>query len=223
MRHGKKNPKLGRTSSHRRLMLSNMSCSLIKHKRITTTLTKAKALQRYIEPLVTKSKKNTMHSRRMVFSYLRNKYGVSELFDTISSKISNREGGYTRIIKLGKRLGDNAEMCIIEFVDYNEIYTKDVKSKSKKRTRRSKKASSEVNDSNLEKSSKKDSSSEENPAVEEAPAAGEAPAAEEAPAKEETPVTEEAPAKEETPGTEEASADEVNSAEEASTEDNTKE
>ena len=144
MRHGKKNPKLGRTSSHRRLMLSNMSCSLIKHKRITTTLTKAKALQRYIEPLVTKSKKNTMHSRRIVFSYLRNKYGVSELFDNISSKISNREGGYTRIIKLGKRLGDNAEMCIIEFVDYNEIYTKDVKSKSKKRTRRSKRSSSDL-------------------------------------------------------------------------------
>ena len=122
MRHGKKNAKLGRTSSHRRLMLSNMSCSLIKHKRITTTLVKAKALQKYIEPLITKSKNNTMHSRRMVFRYLRNKYGVSELFDNISIKVSNRDGGYTRIIKLENRLGDNAKMCIIEFVDYNDLY-----------------------------------------------------------------------------------------------------
>ena len=139
MRHGKKNAKLGRTSSHRRLMLSNMSCSLIKHKRITTTLVKAKALQKYIEPLITKSKNNTMHSRRMVFRYLRNKYGVSELFDNISMKVSNRDGGYTRIIKLENRLGDNAKMCIIEFVDYNDLYIKDHKKSGKKRTRRSKK------------------------------------------------------------------------------------
>ena len=122
MRHGKKILKLGRKVAHRNLLLANMSCSLIKHKRITTTLAKAKALQKYIEPLITKSKKNTMHSRRVVFRYLRNKYGVTELFNNISIKISNRDGGYTRIIKLGKRLGDSAEMSIIEFVDYNKLY-----------------------------------------------------------------------------------------------------
>ena len=120
MRHGKKNAKLGRTSSHRSLMLSNMSCSLIKHKRITTTLVKAKALQKYIEPLITKSKNNTMHSRRMVFRYLRNKYGVSELFDNISMKVSNRDGGYTRIIKLANRKNDNSLVSLIEFVDFKK-------------------------------------------------------------------------------------------------------
>ena len=114
MRHRKKNKSLSRTSSHRKAMLSNMGCSLIVHKRIKTTVAKAKVLRRYLEPLITKSKKDTTHSRRIVFSKLKNKEAVSELFSNISEKVSNRPGGYTRIIKLGKRLGDSAEICFIE-------------------------------------------------------------------------------------------------------------
>ncbi len=120
MRHRKKFNHLSRTSAHRKAMLSNMATSLILHKRITTTVTKAKALRTYIEPLITKSKEDTTHSRRVVFSYLRSKEAVSELFREISTKVVNRPGGYTRIIKMGNRLGDNAEMCLIELVDYNE-------------------------------------------------------------------------------------------------------
>ena len=119
MRHGKKFNHLSRTSAHRRAMLSNMASSLILHKRIMTTVAKAKALRIYVEPLITKSKEDTTHSRRMVFSYLQSKDAVTELFRDISVKVANRPGGYTRIIKMGNRLGDNADMCMMELVDYN--------------------------------------------------------------------------------------------------------
>ncbi|MGQ9621397.1 MAG: 50S ribosomal protein L17, partial [Bacteroidales bacterium] len=120
MRHQRVINHLGRTDSHRKAMLSNMATSLILHKRITTTTAKAKALRTYIEPLITRSKEDTTHSRRMVFRYLRNKEAVAELFREVSPKIAERPGGYTRILKTGNRLGDNAEMCIIELVDFNE-------------------------------------------------------------------------------------------------------
>jgi large subunit ribosomal protein L17 len=120
MRHRKKLNHLGRTSSHRKAMLANMASSLILHKRITTTVAKAKALRIYVEPLITKSKTDSTHSRRTVFSYLKDKHAVSELFREVSPKIADRPGGYTRILKTGARLGDNADMCIIELVDYNE-------------------------------------------------------------------------------------------------------
>ncbi len=140
MRHNKKFNHLGRTASHRGAMLSNMACSLVKHKRITTTVAKAKALKQYVEPLITKSKNDTTNSRRVVFSHLQDKNAVSELFQVISEKVADRPGGYTRIIKLGNRLGDNAEMCFIELVDFNEDFAAD--KAPKKRTRRSRKGSS---------------------------------------------------------------------------------
>jgi large subunit ribosomal protein L17 len=136
MRHGKKVNHLGRTDSHRKAMLANMATSLILHKRITTTLAKAKALRTYVEPLITKSKNDTTHSRRTVFAYLKDKDAVSILFREISEKVANRPGGYTRIIKMENRLGDNAEMAFIELVDYNEIYGKKAASADKKATRR---------------------------------------------------------------------------------------
>lgn len=136
MRHGKKFNHLGRKTAHRKAMLANMACSLIEYKRINTTEAKAKALRRFIEPLVTKSKSDTTHNRRVVFSYLRNKYAVTELFKEISVKIGDRLGGYVRIIKLGNRQGDNAPMAMIEFVDYNDLYNPKGK-KVKKSTRRS--------------------------------------------------------------------------------------
>jgi large subunit ribosomal protein L17 len=135
MRHRKSFNQLGRTASHRKAMLSNMATSLILHKRITTTVAKAKALRKYVEPLITKSKDDTTHSRRVVFSYLVDKYAVTELFRNVAGKIADRPGGYTRIIKLGKRLGDNAEMAMIELVDFNELLLTD-KSKKPKTTRR---------------------------------------------------------------------------------------
>ena len=122
MRHGKKIIKLGRKSAHRKAMLGNMAVSLFEHKRITTTSTKAKALKIFVEPLITKSKNDTVHNRRICFSKLRNKHGVKILFDEISKKVANRPGGYTRVIKLGNRLGDNASMAMIELVDFNNIY-----------------------------------------------------------------------------------------------------
>ena len=122
MRHGKKIIKLGRKSAHRKAMLANMAVSLFEHKRITTTSTKAKALKIFIEPLITKSKNDCIHNRRLCFSKLRNKLGVQILFDEISKKVANRPGGYTRIIKLGNRMGDNASMAMIELVDFNSIY-----------------------------------------------------------------------------------------------------
>ncbi|WP_353126678.1 50S ribosomal protein L17 [Parapedobacter pyrenivorans] len=136
MRHGKKFNHLGRTASHRKAMLSNMATSLIKHKRITTTLAKAKALRQYVEPLITKSKNDTTHSRRTAFSYLQDKEAVTILFREISEKVANRPGGYTRIIKLENRMGDNAEMAFIELVDYNEVYKKDGVATERKSTRR---------------------------------------------------------------------------------------
>ena len=144
MRHNKKFNHLGRTASHRNAMLSNMACSLIKHKRITTTVAKAKALKKFVEPLITKSKEDTTNSRRVVFSNLQDKYAVTELFKEISVKIADRPGGYTRIIKTGHRLGDNAEMCFIELVDYNENMAKEKVAKKATRTRRSKKATTEA-------------------------------------------------------------------------------
>ena len=122
MRHGKKIIKLGRKSAHRKAMLANMAVSLFEHKRITTTSTKAKALKIFVEPLITKSKNDSVHNRRLCFSKLRNKHGVQILFDEISKKVADRPGGYTRIIKLGNRMGDNASMAMIELVDFNTIY-----------------------------------------------------------------------------------------------------
>ncbi len=122
MRHGKKIIKLGRKSAHRKAMLANMAVSLFEHKKITTTLTKAKALKIFVEPLITKSKNDSVHNRRLCFSKLRNKLGVQILFDEISKRVADRPGGYTRVIKLGNRLGDNASMAMIELVDFNEIY-----------------------------------------------------------------------------------------------------
>ncbi len=136
MRHGKKVNHLGRTDSHRKAMLSNMATSLILHKRITTTLAKAKALRGYVEPILTKSKSDTTHSRRVVFSYLQDKDAVSILFREIAEKIASRPGGYTRIIKMENRLGDNAEMAMIELVDYNTVYGTDAAKTEKKSTRR---------------------------------------------------------------------------------------
>jgi large subunit ribosomal protein L17 len=135
MRHGKKFNHLGRTAEHRKAMLANMASSLIEHKRINTTVAKAKALKKYIEPLITKSKTDTTHSRRVVFSHLKNKEAVTELFREVAVKVANRPGGYTRIIRTGNRLGDNAEMCLIELVDFNELYSNEKPAK-KKRSRR---------------------------------------------------------------------------------------
>ncbi|MGN6645352.1 MAG: 50S ribosomal protein L17 [Cytophaga sp.] len=137
MRHGKKDNHLGRTVTHRRALLSNMASSLILHKRISTTVPKAKELRKYVEPLITKAKADSTHSRRTVFSYLQNKDSVKELFDNVVDKIAARPGGYTRILKTGARIGDNADMCIIELVDYNETYVKESEVKVAKRTRRS--------------------------------------------------------------------------------------
>jgi large subunit ribosomal protein L17 len=143
MRHGKKVNHLGRKTAHRHALLSNMASSLILNKRITTTVAKAKALRKYVEPLLTKAKDDTTHSRRTVFSYLQNKESVKTLFNEVASKIADRPGGYTRIIKMGDvRVGDNAEMCLIELVDFNTLYTKDgaVKKAKTRRSRKGKKA-----------------------------------------------------------------------------------
>lgn len=143
MRHRKKFNHLGRTASHRKAMLSNIAASLILHKRINTTVAKAKALRVYIEPLLTKSKEDTINNRRVVFSYLQNKEAVTELFRTVAPKISSRNGGYTRIIKTGFRLGDAADTALIELVDFNELYTS--KNTAKKTTRRSRRSSTTKN------------------------------------------------------------------------------
>ncbi|MFP3832156.1 50S ribosomal protein L17 [Chryseobacterium sp. SIMBA_028] len=138
MRHGKKFNHLGRTASHRSALLSNMACSLIEHKRINTTVAKAKALRVYVEPLLTKAKEDTTHNRRVVFSYLQNKFAVAELFRTVAPKIAERNGGYTRIIKTGFRPGDAADMALIELVDFNELYNPNAE--EKKATRRSRRS-----------------------------------------------------------------------------------
>ena len=140
MRHGKKFPHLGRKTAHRKYMLANMACSLIEHKSINTTLAKAKALKLFIEPIITKSKNDSTHNRRIAFKYLRDKNAVTELFREISVKIGDRPGGYTRIIKLGNRLGDNADMAMIELVDYNELYST---TKPERRRRRKRKKSTD--------------------------------------------------------------------------------
>ena len=149
MRHNRKFNHLGRKSAHRKSMLSNMACSLIKHKRITTTTAKAKALRVYIEPLLTKAKEDTTNSRRLVFASLQDKTVVAELFRDVAQKIADRQGGYTRIIRTGFRLGDSAEMCIIELVDYNENMLKEKVAKKATRTRCSSKAKKEAADATV--------------------------------------------------------------------------
>ncbi len=199
MRHRKKNPHLGRKRGHRKYMLANMGSSLIEHKSINTTLAKAKALKLFIEPIITKSKTDSTHNRRIVFKYLRNKYAVTELFREVAVKIGDRPGGYTRIIKLGNRSGDNADMAMIELVDYNELYSQS-KPESRRRRRRKKKSTDKIPS---ELANAADETSVEEAPVEEAPA-DEAPA-DEAPVEEA--LVEEAPA-DEAPA-DEAPADEA--------------
>ncbi len=172
MRHNKAINHLGRQAGHRKALLANMACSLIRHKRITTTVAKAKALKSYIEPLVTKSKEDTTHNRRVVFSYLKDKEAVTELFRTIAPKIADRPGGYTRVLHIGFRQGDAAEMALIEFVDFNEaaLASAETKKAAKKTTRRSRAKKAEA--------APEAPKAEETPKAEEAPKA-EAPAAEE--------------------------------------------
>ena len=146
MRHNKGFNHLGRQEGHRDAMLSNMATSLILHKRISTTVAKAKALKMYVEPLITKSKVDSTHSRRVVFSYLRNKEGVTELFREVAAKVANRPGGYTRILKTGTRVGDSAEMCIIELVDFNTNYSQGANEAAKKTTTRRRRSSSKKAD-----------------------------------------------------------------------------
>jgi len=140
MRHGDKIKNLSRTASHRAALMSNLTCQLIEHKRITTTLAKAKALRVYAEPIITRSKNDNMHNRRIVFSYLQDKAAINELFGVIGDKVANRPGGYTRIIKLQHRMGDAADMAMIELVDFNEIYGKDAEAAATKKTRRSRRS-----------------------------------------------------------------------------------
>ena len=170
MRHGNKINHLGRKAPHRKAMLANMASSLIVHKRISTTLAKAKELRKYVEPLITKAKDDTTHSRRVVFSYLQDKYSVKELFSDVAERVASRPGGYTRILKTGTRLGDNAEMCIIELVDYNELMlqAEDTSKSKTRRSRRSRKGSS-GEDSQKQATSTQDTKNtkEEEPSVEE--------------------------------------------------------
>ena len=202
MRHGKKFAHLGRKTAHRKYMLANMACSLIEHKSINTTVAKAKALKRYIEPLITKSKNDSTHNRRIVFSYLKNKYAVTELFRNISVKVGDRPGGYTRVIKLGNRLGDNASMALIELVDFNDVYNSNSDSSNKKRRRRKKNKSTTNEDTNPTGPEViEDVVIEENTAVEDA-VIEETPAVEDA-VIEETPAVEDAVI-EETPAVEDA-------------------
>jgi large subunit ribosomal protein L17 len=203
MRHGKKIAHLGRKTAHRKYMLANMACSLIEHKSINTTVAKAKALKRYVEPLITKSKNDSTHNRRIVFSYLKNKYAVTELFRNISEKIGERPGGYTRIVKLGNRLGDNASMAMIELVDFNSIYN--LNTDSNKKTRRRKKSKPSPVETSVV---------EETPAVVEEAVIEETPAVVEEAVIEETPVVAEEAVVEETSGSaEKEPEDEVNNEE----------
>ncbi len=172
MRHGDKINNLGRTASHRKALLSNMACQLIAHKRIVTTLAKAKALRTYVEPLITKGKDNTTHQRRVVFSYLQDKEAVAELFGAIAEKIGGRPGGYTRIIKLGTRTGDNAETALIELVDFNEVYGKATTETKEpaKRTRRGRSGGKKAADAPATDASTVVTSAPEAPATEAKPA-----------------------------------------------------
>jgi large subunit ribosomal protein L17 len=178
MRHGKKFNHLSRKAPHRKAMLSNMASSLIQHKRISTTVAKAKELRKYVEPLITKAKNDTTHSRRIVFSYLQDKESVTTLFNEIAGKVADRPGGYTRIIKMANRLGDNAEMCIIELVDYNELLLQEA-APAKKASRRSKKSTgkAETADSVVEKPVAKAKAAPAEKAKEEAPEVIETPEA----------------------------------------------
>jgi len=176
MRHGKKFNHLGRTADHRQAMLANMAISLIMHKRITTTLAKAKALKKYVEPLITRSKDDSTNSRRVVFSYLQNKEALKELFGVIAQKVGDRPGGYTRVIKLGSRLGDGADVAFIELVDFDENMLKTPKAEAKK-TRRSRKSAPKAEAPVEEAPKAEEAPVEEAPKAEEA---AEAPAAEEA-------------------------------------------
>lgn len=168
MRHGKKINHLGRTSAHRKAMLSNMASSLILHKRIATTVAKAKALRKYVEPLLTKSKNDTTHSRRIIFSYLQDKESLKELFGEVAGKIANRPGGYTRILKTGNRLGDNADMCIIELVDYNEnmLVATAEGAKPKTRRRSKKKDTNDSPEANAATPNKTETKTEDTPTEE---------------------------------------------------------
>jgi large subunit ribosomal protein L17 len=168
MRHSRVINHLGRTSSHRKAMLANMATSLIIHKRITTTTAKAKALRTYVEPLITKSKEDSTHSRRVVFSYLKDKTAVAELFRDISPKIGERPGGYTRILKTGNRIGDNADMCIIELVDYNEAMLggEAAKAKTTRRRRATKKKEEAIAETTTPKASKAKAAKAEKPGKE---------------------------------------------------------
>lgn len=193
MRHNKKINHLGRKSAHRKAMLANMASSLIVHKRISTTLAKAKALRMYVEPLLTKAKNDTTHSRRVVFSYLQDKAAVSELFREIAEKIADRPGGYTRILKTGNRLGDNAEMCIIELVDFNEamLAAKEETAKPKKRRSRRGGAKSEAAAPVAETKKEKPAKVAEEPKAVVEEVVSDAEIVEEAPEVEETDSTEE--------------------------------
>ncbi len=205
MRHGKKFNHLGRKAAHRKALLRNLSVALIEHKRIETTLAKAKALRKFIEPLVTKGKTNTMHSRRVVFSYLQNKEAVKEIFDAIAEKVGDRPGGYVRVIKTGFRRSDGAEMAMIEFVDFNEVYSlKDSKKPSRRRRSKKKSTATDV-DTTATTEAAVEETAEETPVTEEV-----AEVVEEV--VEETPVAEEA--------AEEAPAAEEQASEEESTEEN---
>ena len=213
MRHGKKFNHLSRKSAHRKAMLANMACSLIEHKRIKTTLAKAKALRVYVEPLITKSKDDTTHSRRTVFSYLKQKEAITELFGDVATKVADRPGGYTRILKLSNRLGDNAQMAFIELVDYNEDYTTD--KPKRKKARRTKKKAIE----NVALAVEEAVVVEETPATEDAVEAKVEEVVEETPATEDVveakveEVVEETPAIEETPEVKEETKDEADNAE----------
>ena len=191
MRHGKKFNHLSRQKGHRAAMLANMACSLIEHKRINTTVAKAKALKQFVEPLITKSKEDTTHNRRICFSYLRSKYAVTDLFRDVAAKVGDRPGGYTRIIKVGNRLGDNADMAMIELVDFNELYNGGKKEEKKAKSRRGGKAKgattapaapkaapvAEAPEAKIEEAPVAEAQVEETP-VAEAPAVEEAPVAE---------------------------------------------
>jgi len=213
MRHGKKFNHLSRKSAHRKAMLANMACSLIEHKRIKTTLAKAKALRVYVEPLITKSKDDTTHSRRTVFSYLKQKEAITELFGDVATKVADRPGGYTRILKLSNRLGDNAQMAFIELVDYNEDYTTD--KPKRKKARRTKKKAIE----NVALAVEEAVVVEETPATEDAVEDKVEEVVEEAPATEDVveakveEVVEETPAIEETPEVKEETKDEADNSE----------
>ncbi|MFZ9235236.1 MAG: 50S ribosomal protein L17 [Algoriphagus sp.] len=205
MRHGKKINHLGRTASHRKAMLSNMAASLILHKRISTTLAKAKELKKFVEPLVTRAKEDTTHNRRIAFSYLKSKEAIKALFGEVIEKVGTRPGGYTRIIKTGFRLGDNAEMCIIELVDFNELMLKDA-APAKKTTRRSRRSSGESTSTPAPASKAAKVEKAAAPVVEEAPIA-------EAEVVEEVPVVEEAVVEETTAPVAEAASEETPAAE----------